>query len=521
MADVYHLHPKIDFLKLREEAIPSELSVHVYLFPGEQVSPSEISACKSQLESLAPLGVKIFDGDEDFNSVASNVRTIGVILESIVSFETIFLEMLVLAFRNTDTFCMYSDFKNSSRNIFHEEKLPAWSPIRFERVDYLGPVLALDLSTYLADAKSHLITREEVISFARINNLRISRAPLPLYNCETQFIRKDKKTEDLRIPESVSIVIPTQGLPSANGSLLEKCVAGLVKQAGVTNIELIVVADKGYDDRAVSNAKESLSNNFTFKLIEFNESFNFSRKCNLGASEATGEVVVFLNDDVELLSSDSIGKLSAWSLLAGVGAVGSQLQFPDGSIQHAGITLQDVKPRNSYLDQFPRVTDLGDLEFPHEVTGVTGACFAVSRDIFEISGGWNEELPNSYNDVDFCLRLNNMGYQSIVINDLEIVHNESSSRDGEFDLSAFEILKKLWSDELNSERYLRSTEASGNHPGPWGSHHGKRSDFTGNPLGYAWHIFSTQGIRKLLKAILQRLSGRTNRVLSLTKKEYL
>ena len=104
---------------------------------------------------------------------------------------------------------------------------------------------------------------------------------------------------------------------------------------------------------------------------------------------------------------------------------------------------------------------------------------------------------------------------------LEIVHNESSSRDGEFDLSAFEILKKLWSDELNSERYLRSTEACGNHPGPWGSHHGKRSDFTGNPLGYAWHLLSSQGIRRLLKAIYLRLSGRTNRVLSLTKKEYL
>jgi len=521
VADIYHLHPKIDFLKLREEATPLESTVQVYLFPGEQVRPSEISACKSQLENLGPLGVKIFDGDEDYNSVVSNVRTIGVILESIVSFERSFLEMLVLIFRNTDTFCLYSDFNNSSRIIVHEEKLPAWSPIRFERVDYLGPVLALDLSTYLADAKSHLITREEVISFARINNLRISRAPLPLYTCETQFIRKDKKTEDLPIPESVSIVIPTQGLPSANGSLLEKCVAGLVKQAGVTNIELIVVADKGYDDRVVSNVKESLPKNFTFKLLEFNESFNFSRKCNLGASEATGEVVVFLNDDVELLSPDAIGKLSTWSLLAGVGAVGSQLQFPDGSIQHAGITLQDVKPRNSYLDQFPRVTDLGDLEFPHEVTGVTGACLAISRDIFDTSGGWNEELPNSYNDVDLCLRLNNMGYQSIVINDLEIVHNESSSRDGEFDLSAFEILKKLWPDELNSERYLRSAEANGNYSGPWGTHRDERSDFTRNSLGYAWHLFSSQGIRKLLNAIFQRLSGRTNRVLSLTTKEYL
>ncbi len=521
MANLHHAHAKIDFLKLQMESNSSISTVHVHLFPGAQITPSEITECKSQLENLAPPDVKVFAGDEDFNSLASNARSIGVILESKVSFETSFLEKLVLVFRETDTFCLYSDFNNSSRIIVHEEKLPAWSPIRFERVDYLGPVLALDLSTYFADAKSHLITREEVISYARINNLRISRAPLPLYNCETQFNRKDKKTEDLPIPESVSIVIPTQGLASANDSLLEKCVEGLIKQVGVASTELIVVADEGYDQGVVSSVKETLPKSFTFKLIEFNEPFNFSRKCNLGASEATGQVVVFLNDDVELLSLDGISQLSRWSLLERVGAVGSQLQFPDGSIQHAGITLQDVKPRNSYLDQFPRVTDLGDLEFPHEVTGVTGACLAISRDIFYTSGGWNEELPNSYNDVDFCLRLNNMGYQSIVINDLEIVHNESSSRDGEFDLSAFEILKKLWPNELSGERYLRSSEANGRYSGPWGSNHNQRLDFSGDSFAYAWHLISSHGFKKLLSAILGRLTGKTSRILSISHSEYL
>jgi GT2 family glycosyltransferase len=264
-----------------------------------------------------------------------------------------------------------------------------------------------------------------------------------------------------------------------------------------------------------------LPRNFLFNLIEFNEAFNFSNKCNLGASEATGEVIVFLNDDIELKSIDAIAKLSSWSLMDGVGAVGAQLKFADGSIQHAGITLNEVKPRNSYLDQFPRTTDFGDLEITHEVSGVTGACLALSKENFEKSGGWNEDLPNSYNDVDICLRLNKLGYQSIVLNNLEIVHNESSSRNAEFALDAFETLKNLWSDELNSERYLRSAEANGSYTGPWGSHHSERSDFTGNSLGYAWHLFSSQGIGKLLKAIFQRLSGKTNRVLLLSKKEYL
>jgi GT2 family glycosyltransferase len=521
VANLQHVHPKIDFLKLQTESISTELNFHFYLLPGEQISPSEISECKSQLENLAPLSVKVFAGDEDFNSLASNASSIGVILESIVSFETSFLEKLVLVFRETEAFCLYSDFNNSSQDIVHEQKLPAWSPIRFESVDYLGSVLAFDLEVFTRSNVGVEVSRNTVIDFAQANKLKISRIPSALYTCNPDLKRNQAIARNLAVPDSVSIVIPTQGLTSANDSLLENCVLGLVKQVGISRIELVIVADEGYDQGVVSRVKEMLPKNFTFKLIEFNETFNFSRKCNLGASQSTGQVIVFLNDDVELVSSDGISQLSRWSLLERVGAVGSQLQFPDGSIQHAGITLLDVKPRNSYLDQFPRVTGLGDLEVPHEVTGVTGACLAITRDKFHSSGGWNEELPNSYNDVDLCLRLNNMGFQSVVLNHLKIIHNESSSRDAEFDLKAFETLKKLWLSELSAERFLRSAEANGIYAGPWGSNHNDRLDFSGNSFSYARHLISSHGFKKLLSAVFGRLTGKTSRLLSIGHSEYL
>jgi GT2 family glycosyltransferase len=228
-----------------------------------------------------------------------------------------------------------------------------------------------------------------------------------------------------------------------------------------------------------------------------------------------------LNDDVELLSHDAIAKLSRWTLIDGVGAVGAQLQFTDGSIQHAGITLENVKPRNSYLDQFPRITDFGDLEIAHEVSGVTGACLALKREVFIQSGGWNQDLPNSYNDVDLCLRLNSLGFQSVVLNHLSIVHNESSSRNAEFDVSAFETLKQLWPDELRSEQFLRSSEANGEYEGPWGCHRVNRLDFSGNSLGYARHLITTQGVWQFFKVVFRRLTGKTQKALSLTRKEYL
>jgi GT2 family glycosyltransferase len=521
VANLHHLHPKIDFLKLQAEATAPESMIHIYLFAGGEISSSELAECKSRLQALTPSTVKILSESEYSKSAPSNVKKIGIILESNIIFEQDFLKNVLLTFENTDTFALYSDFFQITEDGQLEKKLPAWSPIRFEGVDYLGPVLAFDFGIFSTSNIGSEVNRKNIIHSAQANDLRISRIPTGLYKCKAGINEKKSAEKDFPVSESVSIVIPTQGLATANGSLLEKCAEGLVKQVEVTSIELIVVADKGYDEGVVSRIKEMLPRNFLFKFIEFNESFNFSKKCNFGASEATGEVIIFLNDDIELKSIDAIAKLSSWSLMDGIGAVGSQLKFADGSIQHAGITLNDVKPRNSYLDQFPRTTDFGDLEITHEVSGVTGACLVLSKENFEKSGGWNEDLSNSYNDVDICLRLNKLGYQSIVLNNLEIVHNESSSRNAEFALDAFETLKNLWSDELNSERYLRSAEANGSYTGPWGSHHSERSDFTGNSLGYAWHLFSSQGIGKLLKAIFQRLSGKTNRVLLLSKKECL
>ena len=521
MANMHQTPSKIDFLKLQNQAVDSNSQLQVYLFAGQDISPSELFDCKSLLEYLAPPPVKILGPDEYLESPDFEGRKIGIILESQVSFEPRFFENLFSVFGNTDTFCLYSDFWRTTNDERKEIKLPAWSPIRFESVDFLGPALTFDLSKYLSFATINSVTRDKIIEFAQINDLRISRVPHSLYSGAFEFPRVEVIEDFSDSPETVSVVIPTQGLVSGSFSLLETCVASLIGQIGISTIELIVVVDKGYDLDLLSRIKRMLPENFTYKLIEFNELFNFSRKCNFGAAQATGEVIVFLNDDVELNSADAIAALSGWANLPGMGAVGSQLQFADGSIQHAGITLSKAKPKNSYLDQFRRDTDFGDLQVPHEVSGVAGACLALRHDVFHNAGRWNEDLPNSYNDVDLCLRLNSMGLQSLVLNHLQIIHNESSSRDAEFDSVAFEILKRLWPNELRGERYLRSDEANGRYTGPWGSHRDERIDFSGDFLGYSWYLISSHGIKTFISAAIRRLSGKTSRILDLPKKEYL
>lgn len=526
MTNLHHRPPKIDFLQLQAVSIDTGESLDIYVFAGGETSPSELANCKSQLESLAPSTIRILDVNDDPISVPREFRRIGIVLESPVTFEKSFLENLVLVFNESDTFCLYSDFCYEDNSGVFDKKLPAWSPIRYQSLDYLGPVLVFDLSVYLdsvyLDAiPGDSITREQVIEFAESNSLRISRLPIPTYKSWFILNQEKKTARDLSNAGSVSIVIPTQGRVTDDASLLETCFSGLSRQTGVPGLEISVVADEGYDKDLIVRLKAMLPKEFSFKLIEFNEPFNFSRKCNIGAAQASGEIIVFLNDDVELISSDAIAKLSSYAQLDDSGAVGSQLLFSDGSIQHAGITLHDSKPRNSYLDQFPRATDFGDLEIPHEVSGVTGACLAIKHEVFNQVGGWNEEFPNSYNDVDLCLKLNNMGFQSVVLNDLSIVHKESSTRNPEFDAKSFEILKRLWSDELRSELYLRSAEANGEYQGPWGSCHGDRTSLEGRYIFYTIHLVRRYGVVVTFKQIFSRVSGKSKRIFNVTRHEYL
>jgi O-antigen biosynthesis protein len=95
-------------------------------------------------------------------------------------------------------------------------------------------------------------------------------------------------------PDLISIIIPTQGLSDEKSSLLERCLNSVAKQKVDSSVELIVVADSSFEPEVIRKSQELLPPNWTFKLLEFKEPFNFSRKCNLGAAEANGSVLLFL-----------------------------------------------------------------------------------------------------------------------------------------------------------------------------------------------------------------------------------
>ena len=515
------VRPRIDFNEIEALDLAESPKFNIVLTNSNELSDEILLDCKKQLEEQGKANVEIHVKDDRETFGLDRARTLEVLIHSPVKFDPKFLDYVLRVFNETDTAVLYSDFKIENNGVIEGVKLPAWSPIRYESIDYLGPVIVIDLDKLQLDPNNPK-SRGSAIQKSQEGQTGISRLPRYAYTCEMfEAITKPLEVSSTQ-PDLISIIIPTKGLSDGKNSLLERCLSSVAKQKVDTSIEVIVVADASFEPEVIWKSQELLPPNWTFKLIEFVEPFNFSRKCNLGAAEAIGSEVIFLNDDVEFISTDSLVVLALSAKRKNVGAIGSTLKFSDGSIQHGGITLQDIKPRNSFLDQFPHSTFTGDLEVSHEVSAVTGACLAVSKSNFDMCGGWNEELHNSYNDVDLCLRLNKLGLQTIVRNDLEILHHESVSRDSSFDEDSFASIKMLWPDELGNEPYLRSSSAQGiGYQGKWGINKASRVDLSGRHFRYLLHLLKTQGLFQTVNSVFRRVTGKTANLLRFQSKSYL
>lgn len=236
----------------------------------------------------------------------------------------------------------------------------------------------------------------------------------------------------------VSAVIPSKDQPE----ILDKCLRGLASCAGAEGVNRIpfeiIVVDNGSTDQNRQRV-ERLTQNFEesekIKVIYRYEpmDFNFSRMCNLGAKEASGELLLFLNDDVELCLPGCVKELAMTAASAQGGAVGLKLYYPDSRrIQHAGITNLPMGPvhKLQFLED-DQIYQHGINRGSRNVLAVTAACLMVKRDRFVEAGGFREELQVAFNDVELCFRLHELGYFNVCRNDLYAFHHESLSRGGD------------------------------------------------------------------------------------------
>lgn len=282
-------------------------------------------------------------------------------------------------------------------------------------------------------------------------HLQIQEIPLQKITWSASGYRAQLVLPDL--PPKVSVIIPTR-----NGlKVLRPCLVSLLERTSYPNIEVLVI-DNGSDDPATLRYLLDLEQLGKIQVLRDPSPFNYSALNNWAVQCATGEFICLLNNDIEVIERGWLEELVVQALRPSVGAVGGQLLYPNRTVQHGGIWvgLGGVAGHAHLgLDQnapgyFFR------LQLVQEISAVTGACLLVRKCHYLAVGGLDKaNLKIAFNDVDFCLKLRELGLRNIYAPHAILVHHESVSRGYEDTpakqarfRSEVEYMKNRWANQL-------------------------------------------------------------------------
>jgi O-antigen biosynthesis protein len=247
----------------------------------------------------------------------------------------------------------------------------------------------------------------------------------------------------------VSIIIPTKDAPE----FISRCLASIFERSTYPNFEVVVVDNGTTDVKALAALDR-----FPIIRVPYSEPFNFSRANNLAVAGSTGDVLVLLNNDTEVVERDWLEQMLFFLDDPNVGAVGPLLLYPDRSVQHAGVALGIRGTADHVLRGLPEDSDgyFGSLSCTREVSCVTFACVMLRREDFDAVGGLSEFYQTHYQDVDFCMRLRAMGRRIIYTPRTRLIHYESATRGSTYDHLDRALLLDCWGTEIDDgDRYSR------------------------------------------------------------------
>jgi GT2 family glycosyltransferase len=360
---------------------------------------------------------------------------------------------------------------------FHK---PDWSPEYFRGVMYVGHLLCVrrSLALSIGGFDSHFDGVQDYDFFLRFSELtnRIQHVPQIAYHWRTvpgsvaaevdakgdlgrlqresvqlhldrlklsaQAERGDYPHRVKIVPKprrsrpKVSVIIPTRN----SADILHRCLYTLFSKTRYPDFEVICVDNDTTDPRALVEMRDA-----PVERILFAGAFNYSKANNLGVKHSSGEYLVFMNNDIEVLTPDWIDHFLYYAEQPDVGAVGGLLLFPDGTVQHAGVVLGCRGTADHVMRQIPPSDGYaGSLSCAREVSAVTAACLMISRAMYEAVGGFNEHFFTHYQDVDLCMKIRQRGKRIIFTPHARFVHHESLSRGKYYDLVDRNLLLDYW-----------------------------------------------------------------------------
>jgi O-antigen biosynthesis protein len=227
--------------------------------------------------------------------------------------------------------------------------------------------------------------------------------------------------------QKVSIIIPFKDQPK----LLRNCIESILTKTIYKNYEILLVSNNSIEEKTFNYLNEIRNRNLQIKILEYNIPFNFSAINNWAVKQSNGEYILLLNNDIKVINAEWLDAMIEQIQIESTGVVGAKLLYADKTIQHAGVILgiggiaghsHRFLP-DSYIGYFCRARVIQNF------SAVTGACLLTKRKLWEKVGGLDEEqFKIAFNDIDYCLKIRQLGYDVIYTPYSRLYHYESKSR---------------------------------------------------------------------------------------------
>jgi O-antigen biosynthesis protein len=314
---------------------------------------------------------------------------------------------------------------------------PRWSHLPSITHSYLGRAVFVAAGVFLDwpdDAQSQFLRQNQVplsvmmkLAAKEVGSIRrVFLARTPRRSLQAPPPRASAPVRQISSALSATIIIPTRD----RIDLLMPCINSILDRTRFDNYS-ILIADNGSVKTSTMRFFEELRRQSKVSIMECPGAFNYSLICNAAAAKSSADVLVFLNNDTQILSEDWLTRLVTHAASPEVGAVGAKLLYRNGRIQHIGVVLG----MGGHAGHFGAMASDAEPGWharnlvTHETSAVTGACLAVQRWKFERAGGFDDiHLPIDLNDVDLCLRLAEHGWSSLLDPEICLLHDESASR---------------------------------------------------------------------------------------------
>jgi GT2 family glycosyltransferase len=290
--------------------------------------------------------------------------------------------------------------------------------------------------------------RESLVRTDEPGTVSHVEAPVPTYRVRYQ----------LRERKFVSIVVPTRD----HADDLERCLRSIFERSTYVDFEVLIVDNDTKDSRALDVIAAWAARDGRVRVLPMPIPFNYSKLNNAAIESASGDYIVLLNNDTEVLTPDWLEAMMEQAQRPAIGAVGASLIFPDRSVQHGGVILGigGVAGHSHRYANPDSAGYFGALRAISNYAAVTAACLMVRREAYDRVGGLDETLTVAFNDVDFCLRLHELGLRNVWLPHVVLLHGESKSRGSDLGIAKTRrsireetVMLERWGDIIARDPY--------------------------------------------------------------------